>query len=205
MGLGCLCTFLGVALSDFGQLGPTTDAVQSAWLLPLYFGSVFLLTAAGLTTAFRRQQHAALPFPPGRYFLPFGFIGAHSRHLRIVPLDEIDDFKAVHEHVNDAYSHTVFTFFLEDGECETWQPEGTVLYEAVRENLATLLAEASEVGRGLPRYVERDFARYLECGVLAHGFASRGCAARVERTNCSSPSRARDEGCAPPVARSGRM
>lgn len=29
-------------------------------------------------------------------------------------------------------------------------------YEAVRENLATLLAEASEVGRGLPGYVERD-------------------------------------------------
>ena len=36
------------------------------------------------------------------------------------------------------------------------QPEGTVLYEAVKDNLATLLAEASEVGRGLPRYVERD-------------------------------------------------
>ncbi|MFY0573201.1 hypothetical protein ACN28S_01490 [Cystobacter fuscus] len=34
---------------------------------------------------------------------------------------------------------------------------GTVLYAAVRDNLATLLAEASEVGRGLPRYVERDF------------------------------------------------
>ncbi|WP_155893341.1 hypothetical protein [Cystobacter fuscus] len=48
------------------------------------------------------------------------------------------------------------------------QPEGTVLYEAVKDNLATLLEEASEVGRGLPRYVERDFARYLECGVLAH-------------------------------------
>jgi hypothetical protein len=45
----------------------------------------------------------------------------------------------------------------------------------VRENLATLLAEASEVGRGLPRYVERDFARYLECGVLAHGFARVRC------------------------------
>ena len=55
------------------------------------------------------------------------------------------------------------------------QPEGTVLYEAVRDNLATLLAEASEVGRGLPRYVERDFARYLECGVLAHGFARVRC------------------------------
>jgi len=49
------------------------------------------------------------------------------------------------------------------------RPEGTVLYEAVRDNLATLLVEASEVGCGLPRYVERDFTRYLECGVLAHG------------------------------------
>ena len=55
------------------------------------------------------------------------------------------------------------------------QPEGTVLYEAVRDNLATLLAEASEGGRGLPRYVERDFAKYLECGVLAHGFARVRC------------------------------
>ena len=55
------------------------------------------------------------------------------------------------------------------------RPEGTVLYEAVRDNLATLLAEASEVGRGLPRYVERDFARYLECGVLAYGFARVRC------------------------------
>ncbi|RKH59263.1 hypothetical protein [Corallococcus aberystwythensis] len=55
------------------------------------------------------------------------------------------------------------------------QPEGTVLYEAVRENLATLLEEASEAGCGLPRYVERDFARYLECGVLAHGFSRVRC------------------------------
>jgi hypothetical protein len=38
------------------------------------------------------------------------------------------------------------------------------------------MIEASEVGRGLPRYVERDFARYLECGVLAHGFARVRCA-----------------------------
>ncbi len=52
---------------------------------------------------------------------------------------------------------------------------GRVLYEAVRENLATLLAEASEVWRDLPLYVERDFARYLECGVLAHGFARVRC------------------------------
>jgi hypothetical protein len=36
------------------------------------------------------------------------------------------------------------------------RPEGTVLYEAVKDNLATLLEEASEVGRGLPQYVARD-------------------------------------------------
>ena len=32
-----------------------------------------------------------------------------------------------------------------------------------------------QLGRGLPRYVERDFAKYLECGVLAHGFARVRC------------------------------
>ena len=55
------------------------------------------------------------------------------------------------------------------------QQEGTVLYEAGKDNLATLLAEAGELGRGLPRYVERDFARYLACGVLAHGIAWVRC------------------------------
>ena len=55
------------------------------------------------------------------------------------------------------------------------QPEGTLLHEAVRENLATLVAEAAEMSRGLPRYVERDLAKYLECGVLAHGFARVRC------------------------------
>jgi hypothetical protein len=33
----------------------------------------------------------------------------------------------------------------------------------------------SDVGMSLPRYVERDFARYLECGVLAHGFTQGRC------------------------------
>ncbi|MFY0528979.1 transposase zinc-binding domain-containing protein [Archangium gephyra] len=56
------------------------------------------------------------------------------------------------------------------------QPEGTVLYEAVRDHLATLLVvKVSEVGRGVPRYIERGFARYLECGGLAHGFARVRC------------------------------
>ena len=73
-------------------------------------------------------------------------------------------------------------------------------------SLATLLAEASEVGRGLPRYVERDFARYLECGVLAHGFARVRCASCKDellvavsckgRGVCPSCNAKRARGCA---------
>ncbi|WPB79995.1 transposase zinc-binding domain-containing protein [Archangium violaceum] len=37
------------------------------------------------------------------------------------------------------------------------------------------LAWLAQLGRGLPWYVERDFASYLECGVLAHGFARVRC------------------------------
>lgn len=33
------------------------------------------------------------------------------------------------------------------------QPEGSLLYRVVQENLATLREEAAEVGQGLPRYV----------------------------------------------------
>ncbi len=35
--------------------------------------------------------------------------------------------------------------------------------------------EGTEVGRGLPWYVERDFSKNLECGVLAPGFARVRC------------------------------
>ncbi len=61
--------------------------------------------------------------------------------------------------------------------------ERTVLYEALRDNLATLLAEASEVGEACPSMWSETRAKYLECGVLAHG-----CTARGARTNFSSPS-----------------
>ena len=45
----------------------------------------------------------------------------------------------------------------------------------MRENLATFLLECADNG-GLPRFVARDFQRYLECGVLAHGFSRLVCA-----------------------------
>jgi hypothetical protein len=124
-GLCCLSILLGTALSDFGQLGPATDAVQHAGVLPLYFGSIFFLTAVGLGAAVYLEQRTALPFPPGRYLFPHEFIDARSRHLRILPLSELEDFKAVHEETSGVYSHTTFTFFFENGEREQFVIRGT--------------------------------------------------------------------------------
>jgi hypothetical protein len=47
----------------------------------------------------------------------------------------------------------------------------------VQRHLESWLAEASELTEGaLPAYIERDFRRYLSCGVLAHGFGRAHCA-----------------------------
>ncbi len=69
------------------------------------------------------------------------------------------------------------------------RPEGSLLYRAVRENLATLREEAAEMGRGLPRYVERDFLKYRSAACWHT--ALHGCGARAARTSCGWPSPAR--------------
>ena len=54
------------------------------------------------------------------------------------------------------------------------RPERTAPYQAVQEHLETWLAdqrEADPEGDPIPAYVERDLRRYLECGILAYGFA----------------------------------
>jgi len=52
------------------------------------------------------------------------------------------------------------------------QPERTVLYRTVQTHLATWLELAQdESERSAPAHVEREFRGYLECGILAHGFA----------------------------------
>jgi hypothetical protein len=58
------------------------------------------------------------------------------------------------------------------------EPEKTVLHEVVRDGLETFLAaarERSEHGRGLPAFVERELRAYLDCGLLARGFARVRC------------------------------
>jgi hypothetical protein len=57
-------------------------------------------------------------------------------------------------------------------------PERTVLHELVAQHAQTMLAELRDAdpdGGGMPRYVERELAAYLRCGVLAHGFCRVRC------------------------------
>ncbi len=57
------------------------------------------------------------------------------------------------------------------------QPERTVLYRVVQSHLATWLALQDDgCGGHASAVTEREFRRYLECGILAHGFARARCA-----------------------------
>jgi hypothetical protein len=57
-------------------------------------------------------------------------------------------------------------------------PAKTVLYRVVQTHFETYLslcAEGDWEAGAVPGYVEREFRRYLECGILAHGFARARC------------------------------
>jgi len=57
------------------------------------------------------------------------------------------------------------------------QPERTLLYRTVQTHLATWLERHHDApGRSAPALIEREFRRYLECGILANGFARVRCA-----------------------------
>jgi len=59
------------------------------------------------------------------------------------------------------------------------QPERSVVYEVMQGHLESWLAgcrRADEEGFPVAGYIEQDFRKYLECGILAHGFARARCA-----------------------------
>ena len=56
------------------------------------------------------------------------------------------------------------------------RPERTLLYRTVQAHLTTWLSLYEGGGVPVPARVEREFRRYLECGILAHGFARARCA-----------------------------
>ena len=56
------------------------------------------------------------------------------------------------------------------------RPEQTLWYRIVQAHFATWLdLSGGPAGESPPAYVERSFRRYLECGILAHGFARAWC------------------------------
>ena len=59
------------------------------------------------------------------------------------------------------------------------QPERSAVYQVVQGHLETWLSgcrQADEEGSPIAAYIEQDFRKYLECGILAHGFARARCA-----------------------------
>lgn len=55
------------------------------------------------------------------------------------------------------------------------QPEATLLYRLVAEHYPRFRDQRATEGRPLPRYVEEEFAAYLKCGRLEHGFLRVRC------------------------------
>ena len=59
------------------------------------------------------------------------------------------------------------------------QPERSVVYQVMQSHLESWLAgcrQADEEGSPVAGYIEQDFRKYLECGILAHGVARSRCA-----------------------------
>ncbi|MFZ4739492.1 MAG: transposase zinc-binding domain-containing protein [Bradymonadia bacterium] len=58
------------------------------------------------------------------------------------------------------------------------QPEDSTLDDVVRDHLPAVLARGhgpSEHGFGYPRFVEREFEKFLACGLLCHGCVRVRC------------------------------
>ena len=65
------------------------------------------------------------------------------------------------------------------------EPEGTVLYDTIRTHYLSFLAELDAADRTLPMFIEREFHKFLSCGILAHGFVRLQCDACVGAFNAA--------------------
>jgi hypothetical protein len=55
------------------------------------------------------------------------------------------------------------------------QASESLLYGVVSEHLETFLARQEQRDRTVPKFVEREFRSFLECGIPAHGFLRVHC------------------------------
>lgn len=52
------------------------------------------------------------------------------------------------------------------------RPERTVLFEVIKKHYKTWHKKSEEA---VPSYIDKEFKQYLQCGILAHGFACAHC------------------------------
>jgi len=55
------------------------------------------------------------------------------------------------------------------------RPERTVANLLIQQHTTSWLAQAEAKGDSIPRYIERGFSRFIDCGILAKGFARVRC------------------------------
>ena len=65
--------------------------------------------------------------------------------------------------------------FIDPPGCARHRPEATLLYQLVERHYPEFVAVREAAGRPLPKYVKEEFAAYLKCGRLEHGFLRTKC------------------------------
>jgi hypothetical protein len=55
------------------------------------------------------------------------------------------------------------------------QPEKSLLFQVVQDNIGPFIRARAREGKDLPRYVIKEFEEYLRCGRLEHGLVRIWC------------------------------
>ncbi|WP_171252670.1 transposase zinc-binding domain-containing protein, partial [Acinetobacter baumannii] len=58
---------------------------------------------------------------------------------------------------------------------ERHRPEQTLLYQLVQQHYPVFKSSLDDQGQSLPRYVQREFEDFLQCGRLEYGFLRVRC------------------------------
>jgi hypothetical protein len=118
-------TLLGVLFVEFGR------TLQTAPVIVLYMLGLAIIVLSIMFLVRRVMIGSSLPYKPGRFLFPMDFIDASERHLRVVPMAALVDFRGVHNHTNGVYNGTTLTFSFEGGVTETFTIHGKERAEEV--------------------------------------------------------------------------
>jgi hypothetical protein len=55
------------------------------------------------------------------------------------------------------------------------EPQETLFYQTIQQSLQKFVDQCAAASHPVPRFVQNEFEAYLECGILAHGFARIYC------------------------------